>query len=168
MKARVFVVFAALLHFAGVVSAWVVPAGRLWGAAVVVSSLSLGAPGTALAESAVAVTVPQSVSGNGGIDAFAAAGRALADPRLKMKSLSGNDFELVKKGEKALSNAPRASKRRALQECRDSGSSKFVGTGKKGLFGEETIDEKTCINRVMDGDYKFILDAADKAAAKNR
>jgi len=102
-----------------------------------------------------------------GIDAFEAAGKALTDPRMKMKSLSGNDFELVQKGEKALSDAPRASKRRAMQFCRDGGKRSMYKTGKKALFGEETISEKDCINRVMSDDFKFILDAVEGKAKKN-
>ena len=101
-----------------------------------------------------------------GIDAFEAAGKALTDPRMKMKSLSGNDFELVQKGEKALSDAPRASKRRAMQFCRDGGKRSMYKTGKKALFGEETISEKDCINRVMSDDFKFILDAVEGKTKK--
>ena len=85
------------------------------------------------------------------IDAFAAAGKALAGPQ-RMTSLSGSDFELVQKGEKKLSDGKRALKRRALQSCKDGSIRKLVPTG-----------EKDCINRVMDDDFKFILDALDKA-----
>lgn len=118
---------------------------------------SMGAPAV-LAEPPVVVPIAQGAAGKGGIDAFEAAGKAFADPKNKMKALSGSDYELVQKGEKELSNAPRASKRRALQMCKDGAARKNVPTGKRGMFGEEVMNEKDCINRVMDGDYKFILD----------
>lgn len=165
---RLWALFALFISQVAVEGAWVQRALQRVGAGVVASSLTLGVPVIVLAEAPVEVEIPTSVRGKGGIDAFAAAGKALSDPRMKMKSLSGNDYELVQKGEKALSTAPRASKRRALQDCRDGGIRKFVGTGKKGIFGEETIDEKTCINRVMDGDFKFILDASEKASKAKR
>lgn len=113
-----------------------------------------------------AVPTPQTAAGSGGIDAFAAAGKALTDPRQKMKTLSDTDYLKVQKGEKTLSDAPRASKRRALQFCREGGKRSQVKTGKKSLFGEESIDEKTCINKVMDGDEKFIKQILDANADK--
>lgn len=99
------------------------------------------------------------------IDAFAAAGKALSGPQ-RMTSLSGSDFELVQKGEKKLSDGKRAQKRRALQSCKNGSLRKLVMTGNKGIFGAETIGEKDCINRVMDDDFKFVLDALDKANEK--
>jgi len=115
-----------------------------------------------------AVPIPQSAAGSGGIDAFAAAGKALTDPRQKMKTLSDTDYLKVQKGEKSLSDAPRASKRRALQFCREGGKRSQVKTGKKSLFGEESIDEKTCINKVMDGDEKFIKLILEANAEKKK
>lgn len=150
----------------GVAQAWAPRWVKRAAATVSIAALSTGvsplvAPvGPAQAAERVIDFKMDSPSGtsSGGLDAFEAASKAFNDPKRNMKAPSTSDYLLVQEGKKELSNAPRASKRRALGFCKD------------GRVREQTVPagltEKECINRVMTDDYTFILEAEKELKKK--
>lgn len=147
----------------GVAQAWAPRWVKRTAATVSIAALSIGvsplvAPvGPAQAAERVIDFKMESTS-SGGLDAFEAASKAFNDPKRNMKAPSTSDYLLVQEGKKELSNAPRASKRRALGFCKD------------GRVREQTVPagltEKECINRVMTDDYTFILEAEKELKKK--
>ena len=138
-------------------AAWVSRFAKRASAVGVAAALSIGAfsPPTLAAERVIDFTPPSSSGGGGGLDAFEAASRAFNDPKRNMKAPSTSDYLLVQEGKKELSNAPRASKRRALQFCKDGRiRQQTLPAGSK-----EVLSEKDCINRVMTDDISFVLEA---------
>lgn len=85
--------------------------------------------------------------GNGGIDSIGAAFSAQGQYKAQT-TLSDSDFKRAQNGEIPMADGPRATKRRAMKGCKDADALKAAN-----------VDAKTCVNRVMDDDIQFILDA---------
>ena len=82
---------------------------------------------------------------------------AAKNNRPNQKQMTNSDFQKVQRGEMEVSNKPRATKRRALMMCKDGQARALVPLDSGGY-----IQERECIQRVMDGDYDFMLKAAEK------
>jgi hypothetical protein len=117
------------------------------------TSLSWLGPSPVLAATvyeAPSVTDVPGQRGNGGIDAFSAAGSALSIK--KQSTLSNTEFKRVQRGELQPSGEPRAVKRRVLKACSDN---KITKNAKS--------DSKDCTRRVMGGELDFMLEAMDSS-----
>ena len=88
--------------------------------------------------------------GNGGIDSIGAAFTAQSEYK-KQSTLTESDYKLAQEGKIPMADGPRAKKRRALKGCKDPEVLKILKATK--------IDAKSCVNRVMDDDIQFVLDA---------
>ena len=82
--------------------------------------------------------------GNGGIDAFSAAGAAMKVE--KQSALKDTDFQKVQRGEMKPSEEPRAVKRRVMKACTDDSLTKAA-----------KVSSRECTQRVMAGELDFML-----------
>ena len=82
--------------------------------------------------------------GNGGIDAFSAAGAAMKVE--KHSALKDTDIQKVQRGEMKPSEEPRAVKRRVMKACTDDSLTKAA-----------KVSSRECTQRVMAGELDFML-----------
>jgi hypothetical protein len=136
-----------------VVSGWLQTPSFNYRFALFITSISLGSSPVLAAtvyEAPPVIDVPGQ-RGNGGIDAFSAAGSAMSIK--KQSTLSDTEFKRVQRGELQPSREPRAVKRRVLKACSDN---KITKTAKS--------DSKDCTRRVMAGELDFMLEAMDSTS----